>query len=412
MGLLAVPIQEDFHLSNSQLGLLQGFAFSMAYALGGLPIARLLDGGNRVRIIVACVTMWSVATMLCGLASSFALLLVLRAATAVTEAGLPPAAFSIFSQSGDRRRAARMTSMFMLAPFIGGGLVWLLGGMLLAAIPSNVTGLPGWSSPWRMIFLAVGLPGLVLAPLVAKLAHEPARPVLARAGSALPSFAAVLRTIFVESRFLRFYFLALTAFYMLSAAVSAWYPALLTREHGVSPAAAGGYAGSIYLVCGVLGVIASNLRATFRRDTSVKAMVRDLLILAVLLVPVGLTMTGAAGLRASLILYAVYAFLSAAIIASMAVPIQLSLGDQMRARGIALSSLCMSALAGSSGPLVVGLLSDRAGMSLATALTVTGGAAILCAALLMLLAYRAWPPGRRERDAPAATAARLAADAA
>ena len=389
MGLLAVPVQEEFGLSNSQLGLLQGFAFSMAYAVGGLPLARLLDGGNRIRIVVVCVTLWSVATMLCGLANSFVMLLILRAVTAVTEAGLPPAAFSIFSQSGDGRRAARMTSMFMLAPFIGGGLVWLLGGMLLGAIPDGVIALPGWSSPWRAIFLAVGLPGLILAPLLAIIAREPPRSIVK---AKLPGFATVLRTVFVESRFLRYYFAALTAFYMLSASISGWFPAFLVRTHGISPALAGAYAGGLYLAAGVLGVVTANLRATFRTDSSTRAIVGDLFIIAFLLVPTSLAMAQVTALPAALVLYGIYAFFSAMIIAVMAVPIQLSLDTQVRARGIALSSFCMSAFAGSVGPLLVGVLADRAHLSLANAITVTGGVAIGCAVFLLHLARRNLPP--------------------
>ena len=395
MGLLAVPIQEEFGLSNSQLGLLQGFAFSMAYAIGGLPLARLLDGGHRIRIVAVCVALWSLATMLCGLANSFLMLLLLRAITAVTEAGLPPAAFSIFSQSGDSRRAARMTSMFMLAPFIGGGLVWLLGGMLLGAIPDGVIALPGWSSPWRAIFLAVGLPGLILAPLLAIIAREPPRLIGKAHKEPLPGFATVLKTVFVQSRFLRYYFAALTAFYMLSAAISGWFPAFLVRAHGITPALAGGYAGGLYLVAGVLGVIAANLRATFRTDSSPRAIVGDLFLIALLLVPISVTMTKVGDLGLALILYGLYAFLSAAIIAVMAVPIQLSLGTRIRARGIALSSFCMSAFAGSVGPLLVGVLSDRAQFSLSNAIAGTGGVAICCAALLFHLARRnlsATPP--------------------
>ena len=396
MGLLAVPIQEDFGLSNSQLGLLQGFAFSMAYAVGGLPLARLLDGGNRIRIAATCVALWSLATMLCGLANSFLILLLLRAVTAVTESGLPPAAFSIFSQSGDGRRAARMTSMFMLAPFIGGGMVWLLGGMLLGAIPDGVIALPGWFSPWRAIFLAVGLPGLVLAPLLAVIAREPPRSIVK---ARLPGFTAVLRTVFVESRFLGYYFAALTAFYMLSASISGWFPAFLVRAHGITPALAGAYAGGLYITAGVLGVVTANLRATFRADSSIRAIVGDLFVIALLLVPTSLAMAQVAALPAALVLYGVYAFLSAMIIAVMAVPIQLSLDTQVRARGIALSSFCMSAFAGSIGPLLVGVLADRAHLSLSNAITVTGGVAIAGAVALLHLARRNLPPTHFPRAA-------------
>lgn len=390
MGLLAVPIQREFALSNSQLGLLQGFAFAMAYALGGLPIARLLDAGNRVKIAATCVALWSVATMMCGLAGSFAMLFLLRATTAVTEAGLPPAAFSIFGQSGDHRRAARRTSILMLAPFIGGGLVWLLGGMLISAIPSGVIPIPGWSSPWRAVFLVVGLPGLFLAPLLWNFAAEPRRAPTTIMPT-LPNFGAVLKIVFVDSPFLRAYYLALTAFYMLSASFSAWYPAYLNRSLGVPVSTAGGYAGAIFLGAGVFGVLTSTLVATLRKHVTTRAMVRDFLLAALLLLPCTSVMTLTGSLQWSLAGYAVYAFLSAFIISSMAVPIQMSLSNMTRARGIALSSFCMSAIGGSLGPLIIGVLVDHAGLSLAQAMAASGSVAIGTGCLLFLLALRTVP---------------------
>lgn len=388
MGLLAVPVQQEFQLSNAQLGLLQGVAFAIAYALGGLPIARLLDGGHRVRIAAACVALWSIATMLCGIAGSFLALAAFRAATAVAEAGLPPAAFSIFSQAGDRRAVARMTSTFMLAPFIGGGLVLLLGGVLLKFATDSGLSLPGWSSPWRMVFLAVGLPGLLLALLLVAFAREPARPAAAAgARPPLPSLRAVLSAIFRQSQFLRLYYLGLTTFCVLIYSVIAWYPAFLVGRFGISAATAGGYAGIVYLVAGVLGTLGVRLLANAGREPSVVVLVRGYVFAALLMVPVIVALFLLDNLIASLALYAMYAALSAAIIASMAVPIQLSLGNAMQARGIAVFALLTSALAGSAGPLIVGLLSDRAGISLGAALAITCGGASTVASLLL---FRAW----------------------
>ncbi len=147
MGLLATPVQEQFKLTNVQLGLLQGAAFAIAYSVGGLPIARMLDGGRRIRIAAVCVVLWSLATLGTGLATSFGVLVFCRAATAFAEAGLPPAAFSVFAQRSERE-AAKLISGFMLAPFVGGGLVLLVGGLILksageSASPGCTPG--GWS---------------------------------------------------------------------------------------------------------------------------------------------------------------------------------------------------------------------------------------------------------------------------
>lgn len=388
LGLLAVPLQDGFGLTDTQLGLLQGGAWAIAYAIGGLPVARLLDGGNRVLIAAACVAVWSLATITCGLAGSFLVLVLFRAATAIAEAGLPPAAFSIFSQQPDRRRVAQLTNNFMLAPFIGGGLVLLLGGMLIRAMSNTSLPLLASVDPWRAVFVAVGLPGLVLAPLLALLGREPVRPALASPTITLPPMSAVFRLIFAENAFLRLYYLGLTAFYVVAAALIAWYPALLVRKFGLTTAAAGGYAGVTYLVSGVLGTLGVNLLSRYRRVLTVRAMVRDYTIVALVLAPVAVLLPSVDALAGSLALYGIYAFLSAAVMASMAVPMQLTLPTPMLARGIAVSSLMMSALAGSAGPLIVGALVDHAGLSLAGALALTGGCAAGLATTLLLAALR------------------------
>ena len=388
VGLLAVPLQEAFALSNTQLGLLQGGAWAIAYAIGGLPVARALDGGHRVRIAAACVAVWSVATIACGLAGSFLILVLFRATTAIAEAGLPPAAFSVFSASPDRRQAARLTSTFMLAPFIGGGLVLLLGGLLIKLVSDGATPLLASVDPWRAVFVAVGVPGLLLAPMLAVFGREPVR-----AGSPtgnpenLPPMRAVFGLIF-RAGFLRAYYLGLTAFYVVAAALIAWYPTLLVREFGLSTAAAGGYAGITYLVAGVAGTLTAGLLAHLRRAVTVRAMVRDYAIIALVLAPAAILLPLLHNLYASLALYALYAFLSAIVMASMAVPMQLALPPKMLARGIAVSSLLMSALAGSVGPLLVGALSDGRGITLGLALAITGGAAAALAFVLLLVALR------------------------
>lgn len=321
--------------------------------------------------------------MACGLAHSFVVMFILRALTAATEAGLPPAAFSIFGQSGNLRRSSRLTSMFMLAPFIGGGIVFLL------------TQLSG-GEIWRWVFVIVGAPGLLLAPLLRMVGREPERaPSIDAAGS--PGLVAVLKVVFLDNRFLRVYFAAITFFYMTVAISAAWYPALLTRSHGVSSAAAGGYAGSIFLLCGVAGVVAANLRTRFSRSAGQRRILRDFLVAAILIVPAIIAAGACSGLVSSLCGYGAFAFCSAWIIATMPVPIQLGLPDRMRGRGTALASLCMSAIGGSSAPLIVGLLVDEAAWPLGQAFWLTGAVAAVAAIVFF------WLAGVRHANRGAAT---------
>lgn len=387
MGLLAVPIQRSFGLSDTQLGLLQGGAFAIAFAIGGLPIARLLDGGNRVRIAAACVAAWSAATMACGVAGSFAVLALGRAATAFAEAGLPPAAFSIFSETNDKRLATRMTGVFMLAPFIGGGLILVLGGMLLRALDNGALVLPGES--WRWVFIAIALPGFILAPMLAILGREPRTMRRDPVAASKISYRQVLAHIFVECPFLRYYYCGLTAFYMVVAAFAGWYPAHLERELGLSTSTAGAYAGLTFLIAGVAGTVTITALLSSRQDISSRRIVRDFVVLAAAAIPVALALSLVQSVAVSVTLYGVFAFLSAGILAALPIPMQLSLADSIKARGIAVGSLMMSAVAGTAGPLIVGLLSDGLQAGLGVALAVVAIFGTLTATLLLFLAWRA-----------------------
>lgn len=380
IGLIALPVQESFGLSNTQLGFLQGGAFAIAFAIGGLPISRLIDTGHRIRLAAICVALWSIATILCGLATSFAMLLIFRAATAVAEAGLPPAAFSIFSQQEDSRRVARATGIFMLAPFAGAGLMFAGGGWLLNAAQNGA-----WGSmePWRIVFIVVGVPGLLLAPLLAFAGREPPRERSDRVSAG--NYREVFRHIFVGSPFLRYYYLALCSVYLAIASLLAWYPSLLVRQAGVDTGAAGIGAGLTYLAGGVTGTLAATFYFSSRQTLTPATLVRAFRGIAVVLAPVLISLPWFSELWLSLAGYGLFAFLTAGVIALMPVPMQLSLDGQMRARGAAILSLLMSALAGTLGPLSVGVIMDVAGQSLAAALC----AVMLAASALAILFFSA-----------------------
>ena len=368
MGLLAIDVQQSFDLTNTQLGFLQGGAFAIAFAIGGLPISRLIDSGNRVKLAAACVALWSVATILCGFAGSFAALLLFRAATAVAEAGLPPAAFSIFSQQRDPRRVARLTGIFMLAPFVGTGLMFLLGGNLLEIARSGVVDFVSAAEPWRVVFFAVGVPGLILAPLLAMLGREPPRTPPASNKRTMPDYKSVFRFIFREQPFLRNYYFALTAFYAATASLLAWYPALLVKTLGMTTGSAGAHAGATYLVGGIAGALAGTAYFSSHRALSPALMARAFVVLAALLGPVVIALPLMRDLAPSLALYGLFAFFSSAVLALMPVPVQLTLEDRARARGTAILSLLMSACAGTAGPLFVGVFMDTTGEPLSVAL--------------------------------------------
>lgn len=388
VGLLAVPIQQALDLSDTQLGFFQGGAFAIAFALGGLPIAHLLDSGHRIRIAAICVAAWSMATILSGFAGAYLALLLCRAATAFAEAGLPPATFSIFSQSGHARISARLTGTFMLAPFIGGGAAMLIGGLILDLAAQGQLTLFGYADGWRIVFFTLGLPGIAMAAALLVLGHEPARPIAPAPRYASPhaamGYRAVIHTIFRQDSFLRRYYLAMASFYLFTAALIGWYPTFLVRAHGLSTSQAGTYAGLAFLVCGVAGTLAATIAAGWRKNLTRHDIASAYGAIITVLLPISVALPIVNSAELSLLCYGLYAFLSAAILAVMSVPIQQSLPNNMQARGVALFSLVVSAISGSLGPLIVGMMSDILPFNLASAMAIT--AALSSSAALLFIA--------------------------
>lgn len=153
VNILAEPIKVDLGLSDTQLGLLTGLAFAAFYTVLGLPIARLAEKSNRVKIISAAVAVWSIFTVLCGLAANFTQLLLARIGVGVGEAGCSPPAHSLISDYVPAAKRASALAFYSLGIPLGS-----LAGMALGGIIADAYG-------WRAAFFIAGAPGVVLAIL-------------------------------------------------------------------------------------------------------------------------------------------------------------------------------------------------------------------------------------------------------
>lgn len=163
VNILAEPIKNELHLSDSALGLLTGLAFALFYTLLGLPVARLADRFDRSRIISISLFVWSSCTALSGLASSYVSLLLLRIGVGIGEAGCNPPATSLIADVVPRHRRASAMSIFALGNPIGSLLGLAVGGIIAATLG------------WRAAFLIAGLPGIALALLAWLTLPEPRR---------------------------------------------------------------------------------------------------------------------------------------------------------------------------------------------------------------------------------------------
>jgi MFS family permease len=214
LGLLVEPIKAEFGASDAQMGLLTGLAYAMFYATLAIPLARLADRNNRTYLIVACMAIFSVATFVCGLAWSFASLLVARILVAIGEAGPTPASTSILADYFPPER--RQLPMVILT----------VGGFLGGALGIFGIGFLGLASEWRHVFMMAAIPGLVLAPVVLFVIREPRRKAVQPA--AAPSLEIILGLLSIRS--FRRMALGFTMAILVGYASLNWMSSFLSRS--------------------------------------------------------------------------------------------------------------------------------------------------------------------------------------
>ncbi|WP_423825908.1 spinster family MFS transporter [Sandarakinorhabdus cyanobacteriorum] len=192
LSILAEDIKRDLNLSDAQLGFLYGTAFAVFYALFGVPIGRLADNWVRTRLLSFGLTLWSGMTALSGLAGSFTQLSLARIGVGVGEATAGPSAYSMISDWFPKARRATALSIYAAGLYLGGGVSLLIGAVVVkgwnTAYPDGgPLGLVGWQAA----FMAVGIPGLLLALWVATLIE----PIRGRADGLPPPVPMPGRTI-------------------------------------------------------------------------------------------------------------------------------------------------------------------------------------------------------------------------
>lgn len=262
LSLLVEPIKRDLQLGDVELSLLQGLSFAIFYTLAGIPLGRLVDVHRRTTIIWLGVASWSLMTASCGLAREYWQLFLARAGVGLGEAALGPAAYSLLGDLFRPEQRGVALGIFSAGSSIGAGLALIIGGVtvdVISAAGARTVPWIGTLQPWQLTLVYVGLPGLVVAGMVA-LIPEPARrddmhTVRVHSGTAIP-----LREVIAHYKrhgsAIGLHHVGMGLSAMASYGILAWAPAMMMRLHGWTPREAGLMVGSSVLVAGTFGVIA------------------------------------------------------------------------------------------------------------------------------------------------------------
>jgi predicted MFS family arabinose efflux permease len=243
LSILLEPIKLDLGLSDTQLGLLTGFAFALFYATLGIPIARFADRSNRRNLIAAALVVWSGMTALSGTATNFWYLLLARIGVGVGEAGCSPSAHAIIADYYPMEKRATALGIYSLGIPVG-----ILFGFLAGGWINQFFG-------WRSAFFVVGIPGLLLALLVRLTVKEPQRGMAeGRVASATqPGVLETFRFLWSKRSFRHMAFGGgLTAF--VGYGFVSWMPSFLIRSHGMSTGEIGTWLGLILGIPGGIGI--------------------------------------------------------------------------------------------------------------------------------------------------------------
>ncbi|MBN3763390.1 MFS transporter [Burkholderia sp. Ac-20365] len=366
LALMIEPIKRDLHLSDTQFSLLHGFAFSLFYAVMGMPLAYLADRFARPRIISIGIALWSVATAACGLSQHFVHMFVARMSVGVGEAALSPGAYSMLADYFPKDKLGRAVAVYSLGSFIGGGVAFLIGGYVIALLKHTATlTLPvlGDLHAWQLTFFIVGLPGLFVALIFMLTVRDPQRKGLAQDSTgtvkrvsmldALRFIAAHGKTFFCH--YIGFSFYAMTLYCLMS-----WTPAFYMRRFGLTPVEAGYTLGTVLLIANTTGVFCGGwLNDWLLRKGRTDAPLRAGFIGAVCMLIPSVACTQVGSLGASLALLVLAMFFASFPMPTSAAALQTLAPNQMRAQISAVFLLVSNLIGLGAGTTIVALITDK-----------------------------------------------------
>ncbi|WP_077034866.1 MFS transporter [Pelomonas sp. KK5] len=347
VSVLLEPIKKEFGVSDTQLGLLTGFAFVIFYVALGVPLARWADRGNRRVVVAVSLAVWSAFTALCGYTGSFLQLALARIGVGAGEAGAGPASQSLLADYFPKERRGIVLAIYTSSATVG-YLFAFMGGAAIAA-----------HYGWRNALIAVGAPGVVLALIAWLLLAEPREklgpPVAAKAavsaGQAMKALLAKRSYVWV--------LVGAGAYGIVAYGAAIFFPSFMVRSLKVSLTDVG----VVYGALSAFGSLGATLLGGFLADRLGKRDLRWYAWLPALSLAVSLPFEVGGLLAPSYTAFLVSSWIGGIAlglgIPSMFTAMHAICGSANRSLAVAFLTFVMSLVGAGMGPLITGFLSDR-----------------------------------------------------
>lgn len=364
ISLMVEPIKADLDLSDTQISLLLGFAFGLFYTIMGIPLGRAADRLNRRNLIVIGMSLWCLMTAASGLARNFVQLFLARLGIGVGEAALSPAALSIISDSFPPEKRTSPIGFYNSAIYIGSGLAMLLGGAVIQIVKNSPpVDIPfiGELLPWQTTFLVVGMPGLIIAAMIAFTREPTRKDVLKTADgdAAEVSFRDVFTYVWAKRRIYGPIFAGMAVVATVNSMFLAWTPTLFIRTHNWDVSKIGYAFGIILLIFGPLGIVLGGRLGDYfaaRGDTGGHA--KAAFIGSLFMVPGMIVTPIAPNPQLALVALTLIPFGMAFITVNIVTCMLRVTPNQMRGLTYALFLMVMSLTGMTLGPTLVAIITD------------------------------------------------------
>ncbi|WP_445144991.1 MFS transporter [Dyella sp. Tek66A03] len=352
---VAAPLlKSSLGLTDTQLGILDGPAFVLLYALGMLASWPLARSPHRLRLIAGCIAVWAAGMVIFALGSSFGVLVAGRALIGLGQAAFVPLALGLIVDGSGPQRRGRAIAVFTAGAVMGRGLALLAGGAALAMLARWAPSMA--HAHWRLLFLLMTVPNLILMVWLV----WGRAPVQASAAPSPRAFGELLAAFRQRPGTLCAYLLASAASVLVVQSIGAWAPSVLHREHALSPAAAALTFGVALLVASPMGHLLAGLLVDKRRQHITPMSIVAVALLLVM--PVLWRIPDAPSATKACALLALASLLggTAAVAALAGLPSML--GTPARDIGLRLFLTFTTLVGVAVGPYMAGVVSDGLGV--------------------------------------------------